>query len=73
MYINGMLCCTAIETSAPGCNNRQAIGAGMWWVVGIFIGGYLAFIAWKFGEAMLHFLYLVIRDAVTGKDTDRKD
>lgn len=44
----------------------------MWWVVGIFIGGYLAFIAWKFGEAMLQFFYLVVRDAITGKDTDRK-
>lgn len=38
----------------------------MWWVVGIFIGGYLAWIAWQFSTAMLRFFYLVIRDALAG-------
>lgn len=39
----------------------------MWWLVAIFIGGYLAYIAWQFAAGMLRFFYLIIRDALIGE------
>jgi hypothetical protein len=43
----------------------------MWWIVGIFIGGYLLFIAWKLIEALVYLAYQIVRDAVK-KQTDGK-
>ena len=39
----------------------------MWWVVGLFIGGYLLFIAFQFVTLMARFLFLTIRDAAKGE------
>lgn len=39
----------------------------MWWLFALVIGGYLVFVAWQFSVAMIHLVYLIIRDAICGE------